>query len=338
MREHLNELPLNRITWTRQFYSSMNRSWQVMLATRRLIHNPENHTSSSLFTKMPALSFLVILARTAGLQATKPHDRIFALAGLANLLEPERRIDIDYSTSICDLYSDFSMKFMHKQFILNSLESGRSGGSIVGTADSYLPSWVPNYSKTTRTAVLDSSVPIYHATRSSQAELRFSLGSKVMYARGTFCDTVTSVEGFEPPTDEFPYPWKHLLAFDRLGRAYPTGIPWLEALLRTLLQDYNGSAAAQLSRNSTWFKRHALIFCGLFALSVCSNYEQLTQQVMREAVPSFSNSDNGPLAQAVIQTEGLIMHDYCVLGALHELFRNATEDGKRKYFATAFGR
>lgn len=168
-------------------------------------------------------------------EATDPRDKIFALQALVgNMIPP------DYNKSVYEVYCEFSKKCISATGLECLLFY--CGRGVYQSDDLNLPSWVPDFH---RLSTVPSMAPLWTerglpANRGlaefSDSELEV-LSDYVLRAPGSTCDTITRVEPeYRLESTEFLRFCGQYITPDT-NAMYPSGIPLLQALVRTLLME-----------------------------------------------------------------------------------------------------
>lgn len=198
------------------------------------------------------MDLLSLLHRTRPQHATRSHDKVYSVLGLA-CDAADYGLEVDYGNSVVKLYSDLAIKALKRNQHLGILHM--TCDPAWNLVDG-LPSWVPDWSALPRASALVSPGAEFSlsATKDTKAQLRFS--DDTLYAKGIFVDQVVRIcspavtiwqerfqPGFSTPGMEtFQYnimtsrwrQWEHAaLSLKR----YPTGQSVEECLHRTLIAD-----------------------------------------------------------------------------------------------------
>ncbi|KLU90400.1 hypothetical protein MAPG_10254 [Magnaporthiopsis poae ATCC 64411] len=177
------------------------------------------------------------LVATAAFKATNPLDKVYAIRDVIG-----SSITPNYDRSLEDLFCELAISYIASADDLQILlRSERPPGA--GPSSSTLPSWVPNWQALSSRNKLvagwkskaDSGLCDAHADAGARASI---IHHRWLEATGCVCETVAEVER------------EHKLKGDEIfqfaiqqnkrpgGDRYPTGIPRLLAILRTIVVDY----------------------------------------------------------------------------------------------------
>lgn len=174
-----------------------------------------------------------VMTATRYLEVTDPRDKIYGLLGLA-----DTSIVPDYTRSTADVYLDFA----RSQILLGEWQniSLFAGIGIVGsvrrTCD--LPSWVCDWRAFSEHGSVSSNplpASSYKAAGSSMEAIRIYPESTILWTQGVRCAKIVESERIIR-VDLHGDSWGRFRP--AMGeQTYPTGIPRLQALFRTLLAD-----------------------------------------------------------------------------------------------------
>ncbi|KAH8896592.1 HET-domain-containing protein [Thozetella sp. PMI_491] len=209
---------------------------------------------------------LAQLNRTIQFQCTDPRDKVYALLGVS---EDDLNIIPDYTASVNDVYTHvLSNKLVGG---LNSIILVLSGSGIFSPEDRTpcLPSWVCDWAAWSYSGHKDL-VPKYspviwyqrlrfEADGDSKSTVSTQPGSRELKTKAILCDRVRMSERNVLHKSGF---WKEFAAVLRGGR-YPTGIPILQAVFRTLLMDNDRGGRERLGKNRDFL---ATVVAGFFLM------------------------------------------------------------------------
>jgi hypothetical protein len=189
----------------------------------------QSHESS----EGPSRKFYEALSKRQRLQATDPRDKVFVLCSI------QSSFAVDYGISVRTLYCAVFRK------LIGSLKAplsflGLSGTGYYQPNDHNLPSWTPDLSKKSCFWPAECRGHDFFATDLGlKSHPRITEGDPLI-TRGCKCDVIIKVELFTAwRTPAFEMFVKSCGWERNQSRMYPTGITRADALLRTLLLDYN---------------------------------------------------------------------------------------------------
>ncbi|KAH9904764.1 heterokaryon incompatibility protein-domain-containing protein [Xylariomycetidae sp. FL2044] len=186
----------------------------------------------------------LLVAATAGQKTTDPRDKIY---GVMSLGDPRRwRFSIDYGKSMAEVYTDF---------VLSEIEhSGRLRTICLlqhtfhADRDADLPSWVPDLS-TSGEPSFCVDIGKFSADHGEDAIWHVSDDRRELTVGGLFFDTVQDTiekpstilegDGYQRNINLW-ISERYNLALSACGPELPSGVPFLQVLLRTLIRDYSG--------------------------------------------------------------------------------------------------
>jgi ankyrin repeat protein len=217
------------------------------------------------------LTLPVLLLLTWTFRSTDPHDKIFALLNIARHVEGTPAITADYAMPVEDLYAEVGRLFVTgtREDTIQDWHSGEvedfeslEGLSFVQevldrntSRLARLPSWVPDFSLALVTPRLWSTR--FNATKGLSPSFPPPPNPHLMHLTSLCFDTVVEVENKpreRPIGSSISYnitSWFALIS--PMDAEYPTGIPLIEALWRTLMvgniwsTNENGDADARES-------------------------------------------------------------------------------------------
>lgn len=209
---------------------------------------------------------VVVTAR--GKQCKDPRDKVYAMLGL---LDEKITIHANYRKPVEEVYSDFTASSILGTGSLNIL-SAAGIGHPRSEEHLHLPSWVPQLTELKFELLNRGMSGEFSAAADLEIHASFSEALDVFSTKGVvFCRTEIVQLGGEPDVEMMR------LWYDSLPIAnsspqpdshHPTGIPWPQAFLRTLVADIPSSVQAgsglRDENSKSWFCRVAAGFQGLF--------------------------------------------------------------------------
>lgn len=182
-------------------------------------------------------------------RATDPRDKIFALQGLlGNVIIP------DYSKSTSEVYSGLMSKWIANTGDLDLLRYAGAALHLPEEPELSLPSWTPNWQGI---SLVDSWQPFparpfqsdYGLTMFCPSPAR-ALDERCLRVYGCICDTISEIEpSFDLKVNCLSF-YRNCIK-KRPDTEYPTKIPYLQAILRTILRDtYSQNQDPTLALNS----------------------------------------------------------------------------------------
>ena len=141
-------------------------------------------------------STMDVLARFRYTQATDPRDKIYALLGL---MSARLDIDVDYTKSVPDVYTDVARKLMTSQQNLDLLcqgpwELGYGDAESIYERRTDLPSWCPDFSNPGQSRIMFAQRQMFSADNGmGLTELAPSISDHSLTLRGWSLGTLTYV-------------------------------------------------------------------------------------------------------------------------------------------------
>lgn len=252
--------------------------------------------SSSLENK----DILAIIAGNRFTDATDIRDKIYGFYGLA--YDSARFVTVDYSKSATETYETFARRYIEQTQSLNViLHAWLRRAEERQVLD--LPSWVPDWSWRESKAVR-LKAPLYSAAKGTKYNFESHYISNVLRARGVLCDTITMFKR------ELSWFGLEDLLFSRGPNDYPTGIPRLQAMFRTLTVDNYFASDNRLNDDpNLWLLRLMMGF--LTDLGMQAKPTAQYAQIAAEGVPSHDPGTPSPASQDdENQNPALLAHNF----------------------------
>ncbi|KAK3354048.1 heterokaryon incompatibility protein-domain-containing protein [Lasiosphaeria hispida] len=205
----------------------------------------------------PDVLDLVRLTRPS--QATDPRDKIFAVYGM--LGDQKYPVEPDYTVPVKDIYTTFTVEQINKSGRLDILSLAGSNNTTPRT-NMALPTWVPDFSIDPSALNLATVAGTGYYADLGSTPLWTLSDNRRLTVRGIICDSLSTMTLSSDDPDNTTWPWAWWsLAATRSSHPYPAGIPWRQAVFRTLIADYAslgfGSAAFRGPDHEEWFLRRA---------------------------------------------------------------------------------
>ncbi|PMD30241.1 hypothetical protein L207DRAFT_520360 [Hyaloscypha variabilis F] len=209
---------------------------------------------------------LVNLNSSVTLLCSDPRDKVYALLGISN---DDDKPFPDYSKSVRDVYTELlSTKLQHGQNIVTILFSG-SGIFQRKHRTCDLPSWICDWAAWSTLAykpIFFYQRLCFKAAGQSESTVSTTPGSEVLRTKGIVCEKIVSTKQWYLMSPDF---WTGFLPRVAARAKYPTGIPILQALFRTVLLDNDRGEMRRLGENQELLSKLAIgFFVHLLRLSL----------------------------------------------------------------------
>lgn len=184
---------------------------------------------------------LTLLCHTREKLATDPRDKIYALLGVDGI--GDIAVMPDYTISTSTVYQNFTVNCIKARDNLSIIcLSGIETVGLKELLDS--PSWVPDFSETSRSAFINVATLAknrFIASKAYRPVYNFLFGNQMLKAQGLLCDTVTDFRLGEGSLQlqSTIMCWSDL-ALSLVGTPHPTGISQYQAFFRTTIEDDSG--------------------------------------------------------------------------------------------------
>lgn len=204
-----------------------------------MLHHRMLRSTASKALKEYHLLNLVLLTRHK--LATDPRDKIYALLGVDGV--GDIAVMPDYTISTSTVYRNFTVNCIKARDNLSIIcLSGIETVGLKELLDS--PSWVPDFSETSRSAFINVATLAknrFIASKAYQPVYNFLFGNQMLKAQGLLCDTVTDFRLGEGSLQlqSTIMCWSDL-ALSLVGTPHPTGISQYQAFFRTTIEDDSG--------------------------------------------------------------------------------------------------
>lgn len=221
--------------------------WVRPVATRRLQIYSSIRSSKLKHGAPPSLATLLEICQA--LEVSDPRDQIYALLGMAEKSD----VVVDYSKPAKDVLTDFAAQMIKASKHLDLLRD--AGVMDLQPLERFdLPSWVPTWERTPYLSLPKT----YQASSNSEAAYHFDedelLGEQNrarLFANGIKCGNILEMDSAEVMIENpAQILGQHFVRY-KLHQKYPTGIPVLQAIFRTMLLDNNFSSGSRLSSKDT---------------------------------------------------------------------------------------
>ena len=186
------------------------------------------------------------LILTSSLQATNPRDSIYGLLGVVNI-----PVCPNYTKSVGRIFSEVARLAVSNAGLLeHTLEwSGITESESSQRTVWALPSWVPEWNDLALGCRARRKVWFDASTSKTSSEARSSptivLDDRILKVHGVMSETVLW-SGLRITHDDILTQVYHLVDTLDLSRCYITGIPYLQAIFRTILFDTDPSTFLRL--------------------------------------------------------------------------------------------
>ena len=135
-------------------------------------------------------SLLDILRGSRYFKSTLPHDKFYAILGLASDVTDEL-VPVDYSMDASTVYTKFAISHMRKHQALDVLYCCVKSGtrSVLN-----LPSWVPDWTQPCHHQPFSFGGLNTHAAGDSKTKIRFESNNRSLFVLGKIVDRIQAVE------------------------------------------------------------------------------------------------------------------------------------------------
>jgi len=179
-----------------------------------------------------------ILRQTRAQLASDPRDKVYGVLGLID--GDHEGFVPDYSRNVIQVYTDFAIMHIQATGGLSSI-CFQPKGDLNHEKIPGLPSWVPDLSNR---ETMEENYIDYNFSAAGNAAFEFALSQdfKVLKARGIIADEIDEIQSFDGESkmvNEVLQSWLEFAAV-HAQTFHPTGIPWRQALFRTLIADSSG--------------------------------------------------------------------------------------------------
>ena len=257
------------------------------------------------------------LTLTRDCRAIDLRDKIFALQGLTgNIIQP------DYDKSVLEVYYELASKWISRS--PQSLEVLLYSGRGFGLPEQFgLPSWVVDWQGISSAGVLAHFSLLMFAAHGGLSEHCASdsciLDGLCLKVAGCICDTITETEPpYEQASEELSQFCREYVR-RKGGANYPTGIPPIQAVLRTLTFDcFLTSERVRLDDLGSLDAQQALLATLWFIISpqsgpvvseeLCSWMEELgtpsgkhVTEFLKEVLPGVAIDNRSALLKAMLE-------------------------------------
>ena len=218
------------------------------------------------------VGMLAFLKGHSHLDATDPRDKLFAFWGILQYQDKEETIFqepvevleplIGYQKPVEQLYTDFARA--HIEYSKSLAIVGFAGVDTKSSAIPLTPSWVPDWSFRDSSGIIYEKDRPYKACGDVQMSLSNLFQGMTICPEGVICDKISMFSSDEPLQS-----LEGILLLGG-GTTYPTGIPRLQAFLRTLVLDqyylYGNRLDKEHMHNGLprepyfWLHRHGVAF------------------------------------------------------------------------------
>ena len=218
------------------------------------------------------IGMLAFLKEHSHLDATDPRDKLFAFWGILHYEDSEGKIFqepvkvlkplMGYRKPVEQVYTDFARAHIENSKSLAVI--GFAGVDMKSSVIPLTPSWVPDWSFRDPSGIVYEKDLPYKACRDVQMSLSNLFQGTTICPQGVICDKILMFSSGEPLQS-----LEGLLLLGG-GTTYPTGIPRLQAFLRTLVLDQYYLYGKRLDKEHMhngmlrepyfWLHRHGIAF------------------------------------------------------------------------------
>lgn len=181
------------------------------------------------------MGLLPMMRYTCGFNATDPRDKLYALLGMSSIVDVT--VEPSYTDPFKKVYTDFVRAFARDKRRASFLAGAGVGNPRL---EPYidLPSWVPDLRGRLR---ITDDYTLFDAAGQTDASITFSADSRFISTQAVICSCIERIEP-QPQGDLLGRTrWVDLMLSQKQP-LYPTGIPRIQAYLRTLTGDTSNSA------------------------------------------------------------------------------------------------
>ncbi|KAH9206932.1 hypothetical protein DL95DRAFT_484507 [Leptodontidium sp. 2 PMI_412] len=165
--------------------------------------------------------------------STSPHDRIYALLGLAQSAGPS--VPIDYHLSPAMIFTQLTLAFINDQSVGLNCLCLTGNGIEENIHIPNLPSWVPNFANPGQ---IYSPTHAFYDWSDSEISPEVVVFSETLELSGIVCCEVEKTHPWNDSIPETFQGWLHMILC--LEQPHLSGLPVVQVLFRTLIFDDSG--------------------------------------------------------------------------------------------------
>lgn len=239
-------------TWTRWIHACSNHAYHHAVPTT-LNYSKWRREDGALHN----ILYYLVIARQ--FRASRLHDKVYALFGVAESSVGKRRFCPDYEKSVADAYKDAAIQILKDSNDLHLLAHAEFAHDKFYELKE-LPSWVPDWSCSQVAGIELAGMPRFSAAGDVPRSLVFDKTYRTLSVKGTKLDDIILVgESKRDVLDSKPVPgWLAILEQSPL--TYATGESRFEVFWRTLITNTAGIPAQYPASSeygagfSSWFR------------------------------------------------------------------------------------
>lgn len=240
-----------------------------------------------------AYSFLeTLLLKTRHFNATNPRDAVYSMLSMASYVCESKFPELSFVQPNYFLPTQDVFVQITRDILLNTKRIGIL--SIVDRDECHmsgLPSWVPDYSASSPTSVLDSlpdgDDKLYNSFEDNSRSFHLSISNNVLQLNGFILDTISEIEPPSPPHSRES--WVRICL--NIPKIYINGQDRVEVLWRTVIADQDGQKSPAPINLGFGFRQYLLLKAAKHLYEVADKMKDLRVEGQVLEVDHWSEYD-----------------------------------------------